>query len=85
MLKPTIGRVIINPEPENTESVTGIITTTNTDKQTCYGKVEVIGEDVHSCKVGDRVLYNHFMGDEVKDGEDKFVVIASTEILCILE
>jgi chaperonin GroES len=85
MLRPLRGMVIIQPEAEESESASGLILSTNTDKQTSYGKVLSLAEDVTDLAVNDRVLYNRFMADEVKDGEVELMVVPENEILCVIE
>ena len=37
-----------------------------------------------SIKVGDQVLYSKFSGVDLEDGDDKFIMVRSTDVLAVL-
>ncbi len=84
MLRPMRDMVVIAPEAEETETASGIIKTGGSDKQTSYGQVLALHDNVHNLHVGDRVLYNRYMAEDVLDGENELKVVSINDILCVI-
>ena len=78
------GKVILKQENEETESEMGIVISTEKEQHTSYGEVVAVADGA-SLTVGSRVLFNKFMGDEVEDDNEKFVVVPESEVLCIIK
>ena len=54
-------------------------------RQEAAGRVTVVGSDVTSVKVGDRVLFGKYGGTEVKvEGEER-LILREDDILGVLE
>lgn len=43
------------------------------------------GEKLEDIKVGERVVYSKFSGTEIKDGEEKYIVLNIEDVLAVIE
>ena len=91
MLKPLGSRVLIEPLEAEEVTKSGIIIPDSAKEERSEGKVIAIGSGLvdgkeykFSVKVGDKVLYGKYSGEEVKiEGKD-YKVVKEDEILGIL-
>jgi len=91
MLKPLGSRILIEPLKAEEVTKSGIILPDSAKEERSEGKVIAIGSGLvegkeykFSVKVGDKVLYGKYSGEEVKiDGVD-YKVVEEDEILGIL-
>ncbi|MCR4324676.1 MAG: co-chaperone GroES [Candidatus Curtissbacteria bacterium] len=83
MIKPLAGYVLIEPAPKETKTASGIVLPDSADEKPQEGKVVACGPDevtdgkTISCpvKVGDRVVYKKWGGNEVKvDGREMLLI-----------
>jgi chaperonin GroES len=93
-LQPLFGRVIVDPDPVETESAGGIILGKTDVERPIYGTVRSVGGGVRlasgavlpmSVAVGDRVLYPPFGGQDIKFEGRAMKVILDHEILAVVE
>ena len=93
MLKPLGDRVVLKIE-EKEQTVGGFVLAGSAQEKTKTAKVVAIGQGVRtlsgelvapSVKVGDQVLVEAHAGIEVKDGDEKFVIVGEANILAIVE
>lgn len=94
-MKPLGDHVIVKPITENETTKSGIVLPDTIDKERPEkGTVEAIGPGkmldsgqraTMSVKVGDKVMFKKYSPDEIKIGEDKFLVISESDIMLILE
>ena len=91
MLKPLGNRVLIEPLAAEEVTKAGIILPDSAKEEKSEGTVISIGSGLvegkeykFSVKVGDKVLYGKYAGEEIKiDGKD-FKIVKEDEILGIL-
>lgn len=92
-LKPTEDRLLVKVAEEESSSAGGVLLTTASAEKPNVGEVLAVGpgtkgEDgelkAPSMKAGDQVLYSKYTGVDLEDGDDKFIVIRSTEVLAVL-
>lgn len=91
MLKPLGNRVLIEPLEAEEVTKAGIILPDSAKEEKSEGTVISIGSGLvegkeykFSVKVGDKVLYGKYAGEEIKiDGKD-FKIVKEDEILGIL-
>ncbi|MBP9771421.1 MAG: co-chaperone GroES [Candidatus Pacebacteria bacterium] len=82
MLKPLHDRVLVLPDPKETETASGILLMEDKNERPVKGVVVVGNKAV---KKGDKVLFSRFALDEVNmDGQD-YVVVSAAGILGIFE
>ena len=93
MLKPLGDRVVLKME-EKEQTVGGFVLAGSAQEKTKTAKVVAIGQGVRtlsgelvapSVKVGDQVLVEAHAGIEVKDGDEKYVIVGEANILAIVE
>ena len=91
MLKPLGNRVLIEPMEAQEVTKAGIILPDSAKEERSEGKIVSIGSGLvegkeykFSVKVGDKVLYGKYAGEEVKIGGKDYKVVKEDEILGIL-
>ena len=93
MLKPLGDREVLKIE-EKEQTVGGFVLAGSAQEKTKTAKVVAIGQGVRtlsgelvapSVKVGDQVLVEAHAGIEVKDGDEKYVIVGEANILAIVE
>ena len=93
MLKPLGDRVVLKIE-EKEQTVGGFVLAGSAQEKTKTAKVVAIGQGVRtlsgelvapSVKVGDQVLVEAHAGIEVKDGDEKHIIVGEANILAIVE
>ena len=94
MLKPLSDRVLIQAAPAETKTASGIIIPDTAKEKPAEGNIVAvgngrIGEDGKlipmELKVGDRVLFSRYGGNDVKlDGKD-YLIMGQDDILCVVE
>ena len=93
MLKPLGDRVVLEVE-EKEQKVGGFVIAGAGQDATKTAKVVAVGEGIRtlngelvapSVKAGDTVLVESHVGTEVKDGEEKSLVVNEVNILAIVE
>ena len=93
MLKPLGDRVVLKIE-EKEQTVGGFVLAGSAQEKTKTAKVVAIGQGVRtlsgelvapSVKVGDQVLVEAHAGIDVKDGDEKYVIVGEASILAIVE
>ena len=93
MLKPLGDRVVLKIE-EKEQTVGGFVLAGSAQEKTKTAKVVAIGQGVRtlsgelvapSVKVGDQVLVEVHAGIDVKDGDEKYIIVGEASILAIVE
>ena len=93
MLKPLGDRVVLKIE-EKEQTVGGFVLAGSAQEKTKTVTVVATGQGVRtlsgelvapSVKVGDQVLVEAHAGIEVKDGDEKYVIVGEANILAIVE
>ena len=93
MLKPLGDRVVLKIE-EKEQTVGGFVLAGSAQEKTKTAKVVAIGQGIRtlsgelvapSVKVGDQVLVEAHAGIDVKDGDEKYVIVGEANILAIVE
>lgn len=94
MLKPLGDRVVVKVEEKEEQTVGAFVLASNVQETTKIAKVLAVGEGLRAfngdivpltVKAGDQVLVEAHAGLEVKDGEDKVLIIREAEILAIMD
>ena len=93
MLKPLGDRVVLKIE-EKEQTAGGFVLAKSAQEETKTATVVATGQGVRtlngdlvapSVKVGDQVLIEAHAGIEVKDGDEKYVIVGEANILAIVE
>ena len=87
-IRPIGERVLVKPVKVEEKTASGIILPGAGDKER-PNMAEVIaigkGEKLEDIKVGEKVVYSKFSGTEIKDGDEKYLVLNIEDILAIVE
>lgn len=87
-IRPIGERVLVKPVKVEEKTASGIILPEAGDKER-PNMAEVIaigkGEKLEDIKVGEKVVYSKFSGTEIKDGDEKYLVLNIEDILAIVE
>ena len=93
MLKPLGDRVVLKIE-EKEQTVGGFVLAGTSQEKTKTATVVATGQGVRtlsgelvapSVKVGDHVLVEAHAGIDVKDGDEKYIIVGEANILAIIE
>ena len=93
MIKPLYDNVLLKVEEKEEKTASGIILSTKAQDETSYAKVAAVGNGAlpdgktitMSVKVGDRVVFKKYSTTDIKDGEQKYMLIAAKDILAVIE
>jgi chaperonin GroES len=88
-IKPFEDRVLVEPE-ETEESTTksGIIIPDTAKEKPRTGKVIEVGTDEElaaNIKVGDRIVFAKFTGDELEFESKKYLIVSRSDILAVIK
>ena len=93
MLKPLGDRVVLKIE-EKEQTAGGFVLAKSAQEETKTATVVATGQGVRtlsgelvapSVKVGDQVLVEAHAGIDVKDGDEKYLIVAEASILAIIQ
>ena len=87
-VKPMDDRVLVSLVEAETKTASGIIIPDTAKEKPTMGKVEAVGTDEELqkvLKVGDKVLFGKYGGEEISfDGKD-YKIIQRSDILAVVE
>lgn len=88
-MKPIADRVVIKPAPAEEKTRGGIIIPDTVKEKPQMGEVIAVGpgkdgEDM-TVKVGDKVLYGKYAGQELNYKGEDYLIVRQDDILVILE
>lgn len=93
-LKPLADHVVVKPLEENDKTAGGIILPDTAKEKPTKGQVVAVGSGrvlgngrvvPPAIKVGDRVIYGKYGGNEVKVGGQEYRIVQESEILAVIE
>lgn len=82
-IKPLGDRVVATREKAAERTASGLYIPESAQEKTAVFKVEAVGKDVKSVKVGDKILYNGYTS-EFKYGGNDYLIIKEEDILATL-
>ncbi len=93
MIRPLNDNVLIKKENLENKTASGIILSTNENKQENIGVVVAVGEgklvdgkrEPMTVKKNDRVIFDKYSTTEVKYQNEEYLLIAESKILAIVE
>ncbi len=91
-IKPIFDRVVLQPKEAESETKSGIILPSVAQNQSQEAEVVAVGDgttfegkDVGMrVKVGDKVVYSKYAGNEITIDEKKYVIIRQADILAVI-
>ncbi len=87
-IKPLDDRVLIELVEEQEEKVGSIIIPDTAKEKPRMGKVVAVGTDEdlqEKIKVGDKVIFSKYSGDEVKIDNKEYLIVQRSDILATVE
>ena len=88
-IKPFEDRVLVEPEEiEESRTKSGIIIPDTAKEKPRTGRVIEVGTDeelAESIKVGDRIVFAKFTGDEVEFESKKYLIVSRGDILAVIK
>jgi chaperonin GroES len=93
-IKPLFDNILVKPLEAEKKSAGGIIIPDSIKEKPQVGEVMAIGEGIHDengklipmvVKVGQKVLYKKWGGDEYKVGHEEWKLVRQTDILAIID
>ena len=89
-LRPLGNRVIVKPLTEEEKTKTGIILPDSVDKEKkAEGSILAIGSgekiQKFNLKVGDRVIFGKYAGEEVKIDDVEYKILTEEDVLAVIE
>lgn len=94
-LRPVGDRVIVKPAAKEEMTKAGIILPDTVDKERPeQGEVIAVGPGrmmengtraPMSLKVGDKIVFKKYSPDEVKVGDEEFLVISESDVMAVIE
>lgn len=93
MLKPLNDNVVLEIEPVEKKTASGIILTGDSKERPSFARVLAVGEGAYvngkrapiGVKVGQTVVFKKYTTTEVKLDDKEYLVIAEKDILAIVE
>ena len=92
-LVPLGDRVVLKQSEKEETTKSGIILTAKAQKKPVTAEVVAVGPDgvvdgkevTMQVKAGDQVIYSKYAGNEVKIGDDEYVIVRQNDILAVVE
>ena len=92
MIKPLAGFVLIEPAPKETKTASGILLPDSAEEKPQEGKILACGDDLIEegktvkcpVKVGDKVIYKKWGGNEVKENGKELLLIKFDDLMAIV-
>jgi len=93
-LKPLMGYVLVEPSAAQTRTASGLYLPDSAQEKPAQGTVIAIGDDVvlesgktmkAPVKVGDKVIYKKWGGDEIKLNGIEYKLVKFDDLMAILE
>ena len=92
-LVPLGDRVVLKQYEAEEKTKSGIILASNTQEKPQEAEVIAVGpggvvdgkEVTMQVKVGDKVIYSKYSGNEVKLGDEEYIIVRQNDILAVVE
>ena len=82
--KPLKDRVFVSYTEEMQKTAGGLYIPDSAKEKPQSGKVEAVGDDVKSLKVGDKILFDRYSGSKINIDNNEYLIIKEEDVLGIL-
>ena len=82
--KPLKDRVFVSYTEELEKTAGGLYIPDSAKEKPQSGKVEVVGDDVKSLKIGDKILFDRYSGSKISIDNTEYLIIKEEDVLGIL-
>ncbi len=87
-IKPLADRVVIEPAPAESKTVSGIIIPDTAKEKPQRGTVVAVGpgkkDEPTTVKIGDNVLYGKYAGTEINISGKDYLIMRESDVLAIV-
>jgi chaperonin GroES len=83
-IKPLADRVVAVREVAAAKTASGIYLPDNAKEKPVFAKVEAIGPDVKTLKVGDKIIYKEYSTTELKVDGVEYLVVKEEDVLATI-
>lgn len=80
-IKPLADRVVAVKEEAATKTASGLYLPDNAKEKPVLAKVEAVGPDVKSLKVGDKIVYKEYSTTELKINGTEYLIVKEEDVL----
>lgn len=93
-LRPLMGYVLIEPDEAENKTASGLYLPETVQEKPAQGKVLAVGDDMvlengrvvkPPVRVGERVVYKKWGGDEIKHGGIEYKLVKFDDLMAVLE
>lgn len=92
-ITPLFDRVIIKPDEQTTSTKSGIVLPSTSQERPQTGTITAVGSGIDldgnqigmKVKVGDKVVFNKFTGNEIKIQDETLLIIRQIDLVAIME
>ena len=84
-IMPIGTRVLIKPQKSEEKSKGGVYLPEQARDKPVKGEVLAVGDDVESVREQQVVIYPRYSGVEVKDGDEKLLILKEEDLLAVIE
>jgi len=82
--KPLKERVFVTYTEEMTKTAGGLYIPDTAKEKPQSGKVEAVGDEVKSLKVGDKILFDKYSGSKIKLDNVDYLIVKEEDVLGVL-
>lgn len=82
--KPLKDRVFVSYTEEMEKTAGGLYIPDSAKEKPQSGKVEAVGDDVKSLKIGDKILFDRYSGSKISIDNIDYLIIKEEDVLGIL-
>ena len=83
-IRPLGDRILVKRIKEEDKTKGGIIIPDTAKEKPQSGKVEAVGDDVKSLKVGDKILFDRYSGSKINIDNVEYLIVKEEDVLGIL-
>lgn len=83
-IKPLADRVVAVRLAAATKTASGIYLPDNAKEKPVMAKVEAVGPDVKSLKVGDKIIYKEYSTTELKIDSTEYLIVKEEDVLATI-
>lgn len=80
-IKPLADRVVAVREEAATKTASGLYLPDNAKEKPVMAKVEAVGPEVKSLKVGDKIIYKEYSTTELKIDDVEYLIVKEEDVL----
>lgn len=91
-IRPLAGYILVEPSEAEEKSAAGLILPTSSQEKPAQGKVLAVGEAIlegreisSPVKVGDKVIYKKWGGDEIKISGKEMKLVKFDDLMAVIE